>query len=314
MSSQRVHSAQHTVSVAAPAGVVYGLLADAPRWPVLLPSYVHVERIDFDGTEEDLRLWDLRYGHVRSCLSHRVLRARERRVEFEQRDALLPEGPTTGTWSVEPDGEHQCLLTLRQERPAGPGESPASLQTDVRAELEALRAAAERWDRMDELLLSFEDSVYVAGSSELVYDFLYRIEDWAELVPHVEWSEVTEDQPGVQMTVLHTCATETGETTVSEAVRLCFPAAGRIVHKETVTPDLVAAHCGEWYLEPDATGVRVVSAHTVMLRERAVEAALGGGALLVDARRYVREWLGRMSTEVLSLVRWRAESAVRRLR
>ncbi|MER6075379.1 SRPBCC family protein [Streptomyces sp. NPDC001852] len=314
MSSQRVHAAQHTVPVAAPAGVVYGLLVDAPRWPVLLDPCIHVERVDFDGTEENLRLWHLRDGQVCSALARRVLRPRERRIEFERRDALLPAAPTSGTWSVAPDGDDRCLLTLRHERPAGPGETPGTLETDVRAELAALRRAAERWDRLDELLLSFEDSVYVSGSAELVYDFLYRIEDWADLVPDVEWAQVTEDQPGVQATVLHTVSPETGATVLSEAVRLCFPAAGRIVHKETVTPDPVAAHCGEWYLEPDETGVRVVSAHHVMLRESAVEAVLGGGALLVDARRYVREWLGRSSTEALSLARWHAESAVRRLR
>ncbi|MGN5376810.1 SRPBCC family protein [Streptomyces lasalocidi] len=314
MSAQRVHSARHTVSVAAPAGVVYGLLADAPRWPVLLPPFVHVERMDFDGAEENLRLWHLRNGQVCSAHARRLPRPQERRIEFELRDSLLPGETTSGSWTVAPDGADRCLLTLCQERPTGPGQTPGTLERDVRAEAAAVREAAERWDRLDELLLSFEDSTYVSGSPELVYDFLYRIEDWVDLVPHVESAEVTEDQPGVQATVLHTCAPETGETLRSESVRLCFPAAGRIVHKETLTPDPVAAHYGEWYLEPDATGVRVVSAHHVMLRESAVEAALGAGALLVDARRHVREWLGRTSTEALGLARWHAESAVRRLR
>ena len=309
MSSQRVHSAQHTVPVAASADVVYGLLADSPRWPVLLPSFVHVERIDFDGTEENLRWWRLRHGQVCSSPARRVLRAGERRIAFELHDS-----PVSGVWSVAPDGAGRCLLTLRHESPAGPGQTPEALESDVRAELAALREAAGCWDRLDELLLSFEDSVYVSGSPELVYDFLYRVEDWADLLPHVERADVTEDRPGVQTAVLHTCEPETGWTLVSEGVRLCFPAAGRIVHKETLTPDPVAARCGEWYLEPDETGVRVVSVHHVMLRESAVESVLGEGALLVDARRYVRERLGRSSTEALDLARWHAESAVRRLR
>ncbi len=314
MSSQRMHRAQHTVPVAAPPGVVYGLLADAPRWPVLLPSFVHVERVDFDGAEDSLRVWHLRHGRVHSALARRVLHPPERRIEFALRDSLLPGAPTSGDWNVSPDGTDRCLVTLRQERPAGPGRTPEALEAQVRAELAAVREAAGRWDRLDELLLSFEDSVYVCGSPEIVYDFLYRIEDWADLVPHVERAEVTEDRPGVQMTVLHTSDPGTGDTSVSEAVRLCFPAAGRIVHKATVTPDPVAAHYGEWYLEPDACGVRVACAHQVMLRESAVEPALGAGALPVDARRHVREWLGRTSTEALTLARWHAESALRRLR
>ena len=314
MLSQRVHCAQRTVPVAAPAGVVYGLLADAPRWPVLLPSFVHVERIDFDGAEESLRLWRLRHGRVCSVLARRVLRPGQRRVEFELQEALPAGAPTSGVWSVAADGADRCLLTLRQERRRGPGEAAGALEGEVSSELAALREAAERWERLDELLLSFEDSVYVGGSPEVVYDFLYRIGDWVELVPDVEWAEITEDRPGVQLTVLHTCDPQTGQTLVSEGVRLCFPAAGRIVHKETVTPDPVAAHYGEWYLEPDASGVRVVCVHQVLLQESAVEAVLGGGALLVDARRSVREWLGRSSTEALNLARWHAESAVRRLR
>ncbi|MGA5527463.1 SRPBCC family protein [Streptomyces pseudogriseolus] len=314
MPSQRAHFAQHTVPVAAPADVVYGLLADSPRWPVLLPSYVHVERIDFDGTEESLRLWRLRHGQVCSSPVRRVLRAAERRITFELDGSHVSGAPTSGVWSVAPDGAGRCLVTLRHESPAGPGSTPEALESDVRAELTALCEAAGRWDRLDELLLSFEDSVHVSGSPELVYDFLYRVEDWADLVPHVERADVTEDRPGVQEAVLHTCEPDTGRTLVSECVRLCFPAAGRIVHKETLTPDPVASHYGEWYLEPGETGVRVVSVHHVMLRESAVESVLGEGALLVDARRHVRERLGRSSTEALGLARWHAESAVRRLR
>ncbi|WP_262064534.1 SRPBCC family protein [Streptomyces sp. STR69] len=314
MPSQRMHSARHTALVAAPPGVVYGLLADAPRWPVLLPSYVHVERVDLDAGGDSLRVWQLHRGQVRSVLARRVLRPRERRIEFGLRDSLLPDAPTSGGWNVSPDGTDRCRVTLRQERPAGPGGTPGALEAQVRAELAAVREAAERWDRLDELLLSFEDSVYVCGSPEIVYDFLYRVGDWADLVPHVERAEVTEDRPGVQRTVLHTSDPSTGDTSVSEAVRLCFPAAGRIVHQATVTPAPLAAHYGEWYLEPDARGVRVVCAHQVMLREGAATPALGAGALPADVRRHVREQLGRTSTEALALARWHAESALRRLR
>jgi aromatase len=314
MPSQSVCVAEQTVPVAAPADVVYGMLADAPRWPVLLAPFVHVERLDFDGARESLRLWYLRCGGVCSALVRRELRPGERRIDFETRDDLLPEAPTSGSWSVASESADRCLLTLRHERPRGTRDETEMLRADVAGELTAVREAAERWDRLDELLLAFEDSVYVLGSSELVYDFLYRVKDWVDLVPDVERVDVTEDQPGVQLTALHTFAPDTGDTRVSESVRLCFPAAGRILHKDTVTPDLVAAHWGEWSLQPDESGVRVVSVHQVMLDESAVRSVLGEEALLVDARRYVREWLGRSSTETLELARWHAESAVRRLR
>ncbi len=52
-----------------------------------------------------------------------------------------------------------------------------------RAELDSIKRLAERWTRLDELVLSFEDSVRINGPAELVYDFLYRVGDWPDLIP-----------------------------------------------------------------------------------------------------------------------------------
>ncbi|MGV9700662.1 SRPBCC family protein [Streptomyces sp. NPDC003470] len=312
MAPQHAHFAQHTTPVAAPAHVVYGLLADAPNWPLLLPGYLHVERMDLaaapgEATEEHLRTWHLHTGHVRSTRTRRLLRPADRAIDFEQSDTLLPGAPLRGTWTVRPQGPARCLLGLTHDPPAG---TPAP---DTRAEVDQVAAAAERWENLDELLLSFEDSTRIHGPAEAVYDFLHRIQDWPELLPHVEHADVREDQPGIQFATLDTCATRTGTTLTTGLVRLCFPHAARIVYRHTTVPAPVAAHSGEWYLEPEADGVRAVSAHRVMLRAEAA-AALGPHAQLTDARRHVRAWLGRTGTETLNLARWHAENAVRRLR
>ncbi|NED14785.1 SRPBCC family protein [Streptomyces sp. SID9124] len=306
MSAERGHSTRRTMSVAAPAGVVYGMLADAVRWPLFLPSHLHVERIDFDGTVEQLRVWDLADDRVRSSHVRRTLDPPARTIDFEQRSGDRADAPVTGRWSVEPDGDTRSSLTLSRDGDDAPDAVPALL--------DQVREMAERWERLDELLVGFEDSVHVEGPSELVYDFLYRMEDWVELIPHVEWTLVREDQPGVQLAAMDTCADDTGETVTVESVRLCFPHAGRIVYKETLTPDPIASHSGEWALLPDESGVRVVSTHQVMLREDAVGRAPDGRATGADARHHVRTWLGRASTEALGLAKWHAESAVRRLR
>ncbi|MFC9297023.1 SRPBCC family protein [Streptomyces sp. NPDC057011] len=321
MSSQRVHASEWTAWIAAPAGVVYGLLADAVRWPLLLPSPVHVERMDFDGVRERLRLWDVKGERVRSFHVRRVLHPQSRTVEFEQEDTARPGVPTTGTWTVEARGEAESLVTLRQERTleglpaAGTARSRQEWEAEQAGQLAHLKAVAERWERLDELLLSFEDSVHVDGPAELVYDFLHRIEEWPQRVPHVESAHVVEDVPGVQMASVDTCATPDGRTAATRAVRLCFPSAARIVFKELVTPGPIAAHTGEWSLVPDGDGVRVVCARRVMLAEDAARKVPGAAAAgLVEARRYVRTWLGRASTETLRLAKWRAQTGVRRLR
>ncbi|KPI12986.1 cyclase/dehydrase [Actinobacteria bacterium OK006] len=352
--SSRVHACEHTVEVAAPAGVVYGMLADAARWPVFLPSVVHVERLDFDGVQERLRMWELAGeagagnpdnpgnpgnnpenagagagagtgvggvlgGRVGSWYARRVLHPDVRAVVFEQEDAVWPGSVTSGVWSVRPAGETECVLGLRQERglavaAADGAGARREAEADVHRRLAQVRRAAGRWEQWDELLLSFEDRVRIEGPAELVYDFLYRIGDWPGRVPHVERTGVCEDVPGIQVVSLDTCAAPGGRTVSTRAVRLCFPHAGRIVYKETLTPELVAAHSGEWSLLPDASGVTVVAAHQVMLRQEAVARVLGAGTGLLEARDHVRAWLSRASTETLGLAKWHAESTVRRLR
>ncbi|MGW6985046.1 aromatase/cyclase [Streptomyces sp. NPDC054932] len=318
MPSQRVHTSERTAPVAAPAGVVYGLLADAVRWPLLLPSPVHVERIDFDGARERLRLWDVTGDErVRSFHLNRTLHPHSRTVEFEQEDTARPGAPTTGTWTVEENGDTGCLVTLRQDRtaPALPAAAPGRTgESGPAARLAGLTAIAERWEHLDRLLLSFEDSVHIDGPAELVYDFLHRIGDWPQRVPHVESAAVTEDAPGVQIAALDTCATPDGRTLATRAVRLCFPAAARIVFKELVTPPPIAAHTGEWSLFPEGDGVRAVCTQQVLLHDAVLHAPGDGTGGPAETRRYVRTWLGRAGTETLRLAGWRARTGVRRLR
>lgn len=315
MSAERVHRTTHQVNVAAPAGVVYGLISDAVRWPLFFPPNVHVERLEFDGTSERLRMWAIANGQVKSWTSRRLLDPEQRRVEFRQELPATPVKSMGGTWIVDAVDTGHCRLTLLHDFTVA-GDAPddaawveRATDTNSRAELANLSRLAERWSQLDDLVLSFEDSVRVNGPAELVYDFLYRVGDWPRLVPHVSRLDLTEDQPGVQVMAMDT-VTADGSTHTTESVRVCFPHAGRIVYKQTATPLLMSAHTGEWSVLPDETGVTVTSQHSVVLRPENIEPVLGPDADVATARRYVREALGRNSTATLNLAKQHAESAV----
>ncbi|MEV7020232.1 aromatase/cyclase [Streptomyces sp. NPDC093991] len=316
MSSGRVHRTEHSVEVDAAAGVVYGLIADAVQWPLFFPPNVYVERLEFDGTHERLRMWATANGEIRSWISQRMQDPQARRIEFHQTRPQAPVETMHGTWIVEerPGGTSLLRLlhdfTVAGDRPGDVEWVERACDSNSRAELANLKRLAERWTRLDELVLSFEDSVRVDGPAELVYDFLYRAADWPELIPHVSRLDLTEDSPGVQVMSMDTLTAD-GSAHTTESVRICFPHAGRIVYKQTATPALMEAHTGEWSVVPDASGVTVVSQHSVVLREEAVEQVLGAGADLAAARRYVRQALGRNSTATLGLAKRHAESAIR---
>ncbi|GAA2448293.1 hypothetical protein GCM10010433_57520 [Streptomyces pulveraceus] len=316
VSSERVHRTAHSVEVAAPAGVVYGLISNAVEWPLFFPPNIHVERLEFDGRNERLRMWATANGQIRSWISRRVQDPQTRRIDFRQQHPQAPVETMNGTWTVEERADGTSLLTLLHDftvigdRPEDVAWVELAIDTNSGEELDHLKQLAERWTRLDELVLSFEDAVRVKGPAELVYDFLYRVSDWPELLPHVARLELTEDTPGVQVMAMDT-RTADGSAHTTESVRICFPHAGRIVYKQTTTPALMTAHTGEWSVLPNETGVTVISQHSVVLREEAVESVLGEGADLAGARRYVREALGRNSLATLNLAKLHAESAIR---
>lgn len=318
MSVQPVHRTSHAVEVNAPAGAVYGLLADTTLWPLLSPSSIHVERLDSDGSRDRFCTWATTDGNLRSWLSHRTLDAPGLRIDFRHEVPAVPLAAMGGSWIVEPRGTGRSRLTLLHhfaiagDRPADRAWTREAVDSDSRAELARLKEAAERWTRLDGLLLSFEDSVRVDGPVEGVQEFLWEAAAWPERIPRIRRADVTENEPGVQLLNVDAVSAD-GTVHTTESVRLCFPHAGRIVHKQVTPQALLAAHTGEWSLVPDGTGVTVVSRHSVLLREEAAEQVLGPGADLARARAHVRETFGRDSGATLALAKRYAESAVHAL-
>ncbi|MFI6340954.1 aromatase/cyclase [Streptomyces sp. NPDC050535] len=309
MSGERAVRAAQTVQVAAPAGVVYAALADAVKWPLFFTPSVHVERLEFDGERERLRMWSLVEGQLMSWTSWRHLDPVEHRIEFRQELPAPAAQSMRGGLTIHSRGPHRSEVELH----SSPATTAGALHGDVAWAQRAagLKAFAERWTRLDDLVLSFEDSVRVNGPAELVYDFLYRAGDWPELVPHITRVHLTEDLPGIQRMTMETL-TEYGAHT-TDSVRICFPHAGRIIYKQSPASPLLAAHTGEWSVTPDETGVTVTSRQNVLLREENTTALLGGGTGLAQARRQVREALGRNCLALLAPAKQHAESAVRML-
>ncbi|MEU5384422.1 aromatase/cyclase [Kitasatospora cineracea] len=304
MADARVHHMIHEVVAAAPAGVVYGLIADATRWPLFFPPCVHVEQLDFDGTRERLRMWVTAGEEIKSWVSSRYLDVERLQVEFTMDLPAAPAESMVGIWAVEPLGDSSCRVTLEHaftvagDDPAAAAWVEAATVANSSSQLDRLADIAERWARLDDLVWSFEDVVHVNAPAELVFDFLYRVENWPAGLPHVNRIDLAEDAPGVQRVSMGSLSLDGGAHS-TESVRICFPGAQRIVYKQTHTSPLMAAHSGEWSIEPDESGVNLISRHDVLLREEAIEQVLGRGADALDAGRHLGEALGQASLTVL---------------
>ncbi|MFJ5265813.1 SRPBCC family protein [Streptomyces sp. NPDC088387] len=315
-----VHRMAQHAEVNAPAGVLYGLIADALRWPVFLPPTVHVEQLEFDGASERLRMWVTANGEIRSWTTRRLLDPVAHRIEFRQEVLPRPVSAMGGSWVVEPRGPERSLVTLSNDF-AVDGNARADVDwvrrattANSRAGLDNLKQLAERWQRLDDLVLSFEDTARIDAPVEPVYAFLHRFGDRGDAVPGATGIDITEHGPGVQiMTVRRPGPDGTERTT--ESVRIGFPHAARIVYKEirdSAVPALLSAHTGEWSVEPDVhgTGVTVVARHHAVLDEDGVRRRYGLGPDAVrTAREELRTRLGHESAVALRLAREHAEHA-----
>ncbi|MFH0246530.1 SRPBCC family protein [Streptomyces sp. HK10] len=324
-----VHRMVHHAAVDAPAGVLYGLIADALRWPVFLPPTVHVEQLEFGGEWERLRMWVTANGEIKPWTSRRTLDPVAHRVDFRQEVLPRPVTAMGGSWVVEQRGPERSLVTLHNDFSVADNAHDdvdwmrRAIAANSRAALASLKHLAERWRRLDDLVLSFEDSVHVTGPEdpdglgELVYGFLHRFGDRTDAVPGATRIDIAEHRPGVQfMTVELACAGGAARTV--ESVRIGFPHAGRIVYKDirdAEQPALLAAHTGEWSVEPEASGagVTVVARHHAVLDEDSLQEWYGDGA---DAARTAREalcsQLARRSSATLRLVKEHVEGALAR--
>ncbi|MFD0023827.1 aromatase/cyclase [Streptomyces sp. NPDC058382] len=306
------HHTLHSVAVAAPAEVVYGLVADVTKWPQYFGPNVHVEHLEQDASGERIRIWATANGSVKNWVSRRTFAPDSLRVDFRQEVSAPPVAAMGGAWVVSPVDGETSLLELHHDfeavddDPDGVEWINAAVDRNSAAELNNIKELAEQHADLDELVFSFEDTVHMKADGAEVFDFLNRADLWPERLPHVARLDLAEDEPGVQVMAMDT-STADGSVHTTESVRVVF-APDRIVYKQTTVPGLMTAHTGRWTVVPADGGVDVTSRHTVTLKPGAVEKILGEGKTVADARAYVHRALSTNSTNTLKLARDHAEA------
>lgn len=301
----------HTAFVGAPPRAVYHLIAEAHRWPYLFGPVLHVQRQAAGTAEDQLRLWTVSNGAVRSWTSRRSLDCDGLRIRFRQENPAPPVAAISGEWVFVPlPGNATSVVLLHEFRAIGdrPGNTALIKQAVDRnstAELAALKSAAELGDRLATVVLSVAETVLVEATLGPVYDFLYRAQDWPARLPHVSRVVLDEAVPNVQ-TVEMDAGGPDGGTETTRLVRVCFPYHS-IVYKQTEPPELLSAHVGRWQLRPSADGVRVTAQNTVMIRPDRARQTLRQHGTLEPIGELVRDSLRRNCLAILRQAKHSAE-------
>ncbi|XVS67625.1 hypothetical protein ACQPYE_16700 [Actinosynnema sp. CA-299493] len=282
MAHPAVHEASREVVVTMPAPVVHRLVTEVGEWPLVFRSVIHVER---DGDPDRFRCWHVVNGRVRSTTLLRVSDADRSTVEFRHGSGSVAEA-----WSVEPLTAGTCRIRVTEG-------SPARL-----AELRAHVDAPER------VRFAFSESIRIDTASWVPYDFLVRADRWARALPHVESARVQQtDQHDVQ--VLELGARMPGDHILATTShRVCLPDRG-LFGKDVVLPALMVLHLVNWTFVADGAGLLVTAGHTAELEPANVEAVLGVGAGVPEARAHIQDALAAHDRVTLRHVKDLAESA-----
>lgn len=310
MAAVKTHRVEEKALIAAPVETVRQIVVDVEAWPQIHRPAVHAEILESDERGELIQHWSVVDDHtVRTWVSRREVTA-SGDVRFTHEPAAEPFASVTGGFEFEeqPDGgtlvRMHHAFTLRQEDDAVAAERSESMRRGSQAHLETLTYAAENAEDLRLRTISFEDPLFVAGSVEDAYAYLYEADKWPERIPHVVRLEMEETVPNIQFFDMDTKSSDGSEHT-TRSVRICLPN-HKIVYKQTQPPKTMDAHTGHWLFTETPEGVIVSSRHTATIRRDGLH-LLGEGMTVEGARKYLRRVLSANSMGNLRLSKEYAE-------
>jgi C7-C12 aromatase (ARO/CYC) len=288
---------------------MFDLVADVASWPQFHRSAVHAEVLHANEKGELVQHWELvGDAAVRTWKTVRRTDRSGRRITFAYMDAEPPATEIRGEWVFAELGQNRTRVELRHHVSAPTDADLAPLlhkiSQDSEERLATLRDTAERRAELDDLVVSFTDPLFIAGSVEDAYDYLYRADLWPERIPHVVGLSMTEDVPNVQFFDMDTKGPD-GSTHTVRSVRICLPSQ-LIVYKQISLPAMLDAHTGHWRFSETREGVVAEARHTSTIKRSALS-LLGGATTIEEARRYLRRLLSGNSMSNLRLAKAFAE-------
>ncbi|MEU4117726.1 aromatase/cyclase [Kitasatospora sp. NPDC028055] len=299
----------HDLVIDADFGTVFDLVADVERWSQFHASAVHAEVLHTNEKGELVQHWSLAGDSaVRTWRTVRRADRPGRRIAFTYMDAEAPATGIRGEWVFTELAPNRTRVELHHHVEASSGADLGPLldriDQDGKEHLDTLRVTAERRADLDELVLSFTDPLFISGSIEDAYEYLYRADLWPERIPHVVGLAMTEDVPNIQFFGMDTKGPD-GTVHTVRSVRICLPSK-LIVYKQISLPAMLDAHTGHWRFTQTPEGVIAEARHTSTIKRSALS-LLGGGTTVGEARRYLRRLLSSNSMSNLRLAKEYAE-------
>lgn len=284
---------EHRIVVDAEPSVVFDLIADVSLWPVIFRPTVHTRVLERSAEGDRFEIWaTAANGDVNCWTSRRKFDPAAGFITFAQdRDTPLF-GFMGGSWKFEPLGDGRTEIVLGHYFNPSPDQPDAvqvigrELDHNGTAELEALRAVAALPGGIESLLLTFTDTVELAGPAAEAYEFVWAADQWPERLPHVAAVKLVERAGGAQDMTMETRAPD-GSVHTTRSIRVGLRD-GSIAYKQTTLPKPLLGHSGVWEFFDGAAGATMRSSHTALIDPAAAVELFGPEISLEEVVRRVR--------------------------
>jgi C7-C12 aromatase (ARO/CYC) len=291
----------YTATVNAPVSLVFDLVAELERWPEFHGPSVHAEALESqDGAELYQHWWVIDDHTVRSWKARWWFLRDELRINFE----FTPEEPgaaaSRGQFSFLALSDQSTEIRAEQTVSGAGSYDHQQAEQDLRELVDRFADAAGHHKERQDLVVDFEDPLFVAGPLDDAYRYLYEADKWPERIPHVSRLVLEEPVPNVQFFDMET-QTPDGSSHTTRSVRICLPG-NKIVYKQIHLPKLLDGHTGHWKFTPTREGFILAARHTATIKPDAL-LILGAGTTVLDARRYLRRVLSANSMSNLRLAK-----------
>ncbi len=305
MSNLIKNTVRHTAKVAAPADLVFNLVARLQNWSQFHGPAVHAEPLGTQDGAELFRHWWVIDDHtVRTWQARWWFDREQLRIGYDSDPDEPGAAPTTSSeWTFVAVSDSATEVLVEQAVAAESEDAPLAGR-ELQELLDSIVDAAEHDEERQDLVVDFEDPLFVAGSVDDAYAYLYEADKWPERIPHVSRLVLEENVPNIQFFDMDT-RTPDGSAHTTRSVRICLPG-HKIVYKQIHLPKLLDGHTGHWKFTPTREGFVLGARHTATIKPSALP-ILGTGTSVLDARKYLRRVLSANSMSNLRLAKTYAE-------
>ncbi len=308
--TRKIHRVEESRVIAAGAETVRGLIDDLDSWSHYHPAAVHAEYLERKDGESLVEQWALTGAEtVRTWKTRRW--DKDSGIAFAHEPAAAPFAEVHGEWVFERRDEKSTLVrmvhefTLLEEDAGAAERHREKIRQGSVGFLDTLQYVSENREELSRLTITFEDPLFIAGSIEDAYAYLYEADKWPERMPHVAALQLEETVSNIQFFDMDTADPDGAHRHSTRSVRICLPHR-RIVYKQVKLPKLLDGHTGHWDFVETPEGVIATTRHTATIKPAALD-VLGEGTTVRDARNYLRRVLTNNSMSNLRLTKAYAE-------